>query len=324
MNYVILLLVILSLIELIPFTLASVFGINYGASNIGKIHQYLNAKIMLAYISWLAFDIMILLLIFRLWRSANAKALKVAITLCILALVYSLVYPILQIANLVLYFTSHNGPFIYGDEKVNRFPHSAVLEHHCSTIQNEFSTNYKGVNCIHDNIPGFQISTPDGEDKCWRTIVLKRQGEILETARKSFPQTCKLINDSSIHNAIFSILDANVNIPPHTGYYKGYLRYHLGIEIPKVNGKSPFITCGGQTYHWKNCEGVLFDDMYLHYVENNTNKRRVVLYLDVLRNDVPRVLQPFYLLINKFIETHLILRKLIKVQHEAQKQVDVR
>jgi len=146
--------------------------------------------------------------------------------------------------------------------------------------------------------------------------MLKKQGSFTEDSIH-FPFLKSLLKDGMVHNAIFSILDANVNIPPHIGYYKGYLRYHLGVMIPDKTEKTPFITCGGQTYHWKNCEGVLFDDMYMHYVENPTNERRVVLYLDVSRKDIPMILQPLYHLTNFYINTHLVLKKLVKIQHTA-------
>ena len=114
---------------------------------------------------------------------------------------------------------------------------------------------------------------------------------------------------------MFSILDPDVNIPPHYGYYKGYLRYHLGIIIPQEEGKSPFIVCGGEKYYWKNGEGVMFDDMYLHYVENPTSKMRVVLFIDVLRKNVPKCIVPLYNFFNSYIENHIMIKKLVQVQH---------
>jgi beta-hydroxylase len=143
---------------------------------------------------------------------------------------------------------------------------------------------------VHRTVKGFQISI--GDDLCWRTLVLKKQNKLVN--EKLFPQTSSLLDDPLIHNAMFSILYANVNIPPHTGYYKGYLRYHLGIIIPKDEEQRPFIICGDQKYYWNEGEGVLFDDMYLHYVENPTKYQRVVLYIDVLRTNVPEIIQPIY------------------------------
>lgn len=61
----------------------------------------------------------------------------------------------------------------------------------------------------------------------------------------------------------------------------------MGVIIPnnnsdKIDDKA-YIVCGGQKYIWKENKGIVFDDMYLHYVKNPTNQRRVVLYLDIKR-----------------------------------------
>ena len=140
---------------------------------------------------------------------------------------------------------------------------------------------------------------------------------------KQFPNTIKLIEDEQIHNAFFSILDPGVEIPPHVGYYKGYLRYHMGIEIPNNNtGRTDdkaYIVCGDEKYIWKEKEGIVFDDMYLHYVKNPTNQRRVVLYLDVKRKSE----NPIITFINNIgiylMENSILLKTFLKNQHNQNK-----
>ena len=36
-------------------------------------------------------------------------------------------------------------------------------------------------------------------------------------------------------------------------------------------------------YTWSEGKDILFDDTYIHHVENNTNEIRVVLFLDICR-----------------------------------------
>lgn len=313
-------LVILSLVEFIPLLAAVLFNYNYGASQLGIFHQYLNEKIRLAYISWFAFDILMIMTIVFIIRSSMHVVSKVILVCTILLFMYICMYSFLHIANTIFACVFRNPPFI--QDRYAKFPYARVLEDNCKIIRNEFSRRYEQSDCIDKSIPGFQISTGT-PDKCWRTVILKKQGHIDEYAMKKYPETTKLLDDPSIHNAIFSILDGNVSIPPHTGYYKGYLRYHLGVEIPEENGRSASIMCGGDEYKWKNCEGVLFDDMYIHSVTNPTSKRRVVLYLDVIRNDVPRFLKPVYDFTNWYIETHPIVRHLVKLQHTHQKNKEL-
>ena len=51
--------------------------------------------------------------------------------------------------------------------------------------------------------------------------------------------------------------------------------------------KNHIIVCGGEKYIWHEGEGVMFDDMNVHHVKNPTNYRRAVLFIDVMRNDLP-------------------------------------
>lgn len=299
----------LSSLELVPFVMSYILNINYGASTIGKIHQDLNAKYNLAYVSWFSFDILIIYYIYILYKSKIKN--KYLIIIIILILTYLAVYPFLQIGNAILSLTFKNGPFIKNYKKDYDF--LDTIEKNYGIIKKEFLENNISSTCLHDDIVGFQISTGN-KDNCWRSIILKKTGKLINSIK--FPFVSKLLDNPLIHNAMFSILDGGVNIPPHTGYYKGYLRYHLGIEVPTENGISPFIVCGDEKYSWKNGEGVLFDDMFLHYVENPTSKSRIVLYLDILRIDIPFVVQPIYNIFNKYIETHPTVSTLVQNSHQ--------
>jgi aspartyl/asparaginyl beta-hydroxylase (cupin superfamily) len=102
------------------------------------------------------------------------------------------------------------------------------------------------------------------------------------------------------------VLDPHQYITPHWGYYRGFVRYHLGVLIPndnaggecflRVNGdpaanESRDVTRieAGEVYRWKNGEGIAFDDNYLHDAANNSDQVRVVLWIDLRRK------LPFYL-----------------------------
>jgi len=82
--------------------------------------------------------------------------------------------------------------------------------------------------------------------------------------------------------AFFSILAPGKHLPPHRGPFKGVLRYHLGLIVPK-----PEVSCGirvaDETRHWKEGESLVFDDTYMHEAWNNTNRDRVVLFMDFVR-----------------------------------------
>jgi aspartyl/asparaginyl beta-hydroxylase (cupin superfamily) len=209
-----------------------------------------------------------------------------------------------------------NPPFLNNIDK--EFPYHKIIESKYENIKREF-INYDGnIECFRKSNPLLSnIDSIDVDnDYCWRTFYLKKLGKIINDEKTSFfPETLNIIKDDQIHNAFFSILDPYVEIKPHIGYYKGYLRYHLGLIIPNENGNKPYIICGGEKYEWNEGEGVLFDDMFLHYVNNMTSKKRVVLYLDVKRKNKNWLIHNIIKIGNYITENSFIIDMFIKNQH---------
>ena len=109
------------------------------------------------------------------------------------------------------------------------------------------------------------------------------------------PKTKALLErNPDIISAYLSILGPRKHLPPHRGPWAGLLRAHLGLIIPDI--KKCFIRVANKKYYWKNGEVVFFDDTYEHEAFNNTDKIRVVLFMDILRP----MKFPFNL-INKFL-----------------------
>jgi beta-hydroxylase len=288
-----------------------------------EILKYINFEIIIQYVSWFSYLILfIILLNINISQTQNIY-LKIFFTIIILFLIYLPVFPILNIINLLLIILLDNPPFFNNIDK--EFPINKSFENNYNIIKNEF-INYNG------NIECFRKSNPllDNIDKididnnfCWRTLYLKQLGKIINDDKtKLFPETLKLIDDEQIHNAFFSVLDPYVEIKPHIGYYKGYLRYHLGVIIPEENGNKPYIICGGQKREWIEGKGLLFDDMFLHYVNNNTNKKRVVLYLDIKRKNINWFTDFIIKNSNYLTENSIIINIFLKNQH-LQDKLDI-
>jgi aspartate beta-hydroxylase len=310
MTIIVAILLTLACLELVPLVATAAGVNNYGATRVGRVHQWLNAKLHLGTLSWWAFDVLLFVTLAYTWSSRDLDVLtKSFVTCALLWIAYACVY------NTIMTLYYWRDPPIFAPEEIaDRFPAHNRLVHHCDKVRDEFHRNDVGP-CVHDIVSGFQISVPR-DQRCWRAIVLKKQGRFVPGAREKYPTTCSLVADSNVHTAMFSILDAGVSIPPHFGYYKGYLRYHLGIEIPRGPGR-PYIVCGGQKYTWKNCDGVLFDDMFLHDVVNESPHRRVVLYLDVLRHASDSFwLTSLHRVASAYIETHPVLKRIVDVQHK--------
>jgi beta-hydroxylase len=212
-----------------------------------------------------------------------------------------------------------NPPFIRDISA--EFPEHKAFEQNYKKITDEYNqyiAKNPAIDCFRNNNPLLrEIDTIDKEkDYCWRTLYLKKGGHMIPETVSAFPLTAKLLANDQIDNAFFSILDPHVEIKPHTGYYKGYLRYHVGLIIPEEGGQRPYIVCGGERYEWTEGKGVLFDDMYLHYVNNPTSKPRVILYLDIKRRGMPYFLQGVTDFGNYLIENSVILQFFVKNQHQ--------
>jgi beta-hydroxylase len=203
-------------------------------------------------------------------------------------MIYLPLMPILNVINVILLLSLNNPPFI--QNITDEFELNTVLEENYKEIRNEYIkyNDKKKIDCFRYNNPLLSnIDTIDlKNDYCWRMLYLKKAGVIVKDIIPYFPKTIEFIKDDRIHNAFFSILDPYVEIKPHTGPYKGYLRYHLGIIVPEENGKKPYIICGNERYQWLEGKGVVFDDMFIHYVNNPTSQKRVVLFFDIKRKNL--------------------------------------
>jgi aspartate beta-hydroxylase len=143
------------------------------------------------------------------------------------------------------------------------------------------------------NPPAKEISTSTQGN--WKVFMLELLGRRPQRNRSRCPQTCEaLARVPGVLQAFFSVLEPGKSVPLHDGPYVGYLRYHLGVRVPKVD--PPLIRVAGREYVWKEGEGVLFDDSWPHEVVNHSREARVVLIVDVAR---PLPLVPR--LVNKFV-----------------------
>jgi len=133
----------------------------------------------------------------------------------------------------------------------------------------------------HDVDPGeraISATTP----KRWNVFLLEIMGHRPAQNRASCPATCAALEKVPNRiQAFFSILEPGKSVPEHEGPYLGYLRYHLGVRVPRRN--PPKLVVNAQDYVWKEGEAVLFDDSWPHSVINSSDELRAVLIVDVRR-----------------------------------------
>ena len=156
---------------------------------------------------------------------------------------------------------------------------SLIIKLHFKIIQDEVKKLYKCFKTI-DNDLFFQGLSQKRYD--WTRLYLKWFDKIDPMGEQLCPQTTHLMKKMpNIKIAMISVLKPGAKILPHKGPYKGCIRLHMGLLTP--NSDECFISLNGQRYSWRDGEVILLDDSYEHYVENNTDKYRVILFCDILR-----------------------------------------
>jgi len=164
-----------------------------------------------------------------------------------------------------------------------RFPWIAKVEANWTTIRDELE------NVLEDReaLPNFQDISKDQieitDDDDWKTFFLYGFGFKAKLGVEMCPRTAALMERiPGMKTAMFSILSPRKHILDHRGPYKGVLRYHLGLIVPKEK-EACRIRVGKDIRHWEEGKSMIFDDTYNHEVWNDTDETRVVLFVDVLR-----------------------------------------
>lgn len=171
-------------------------------------------------------------------------------------------------------------------EIAKTYPALTAVTENFAVIKQEFSAAMSArphLPRYHDVDPGeHEISNIVDPDKNWNVFMLTLLGHKPSENRKLCPQTCAILDKiPNMIQAFFSILDPGKSIPLHNGPYLGYLRYHLGLQVPKDN--PPQIRVNNQPYTWQEGQAVMFDDSWPHEVINTSSEPRAVLIIDVLR-----------------------------------------
>jgi ornithine lipid ester-linked acyl 2-hydroxylase len=175
---------------------------------------------------------------------------------------------------------------LVGDEQffpLERFPWVKHVEEHWEVIREEL----EGVLQDREALPNFQDISKDQieitDDDRWKTFFLYGYGFEAELGVQMCPRTAALMREiPGMTTAMLSILSPRKHILDHRGPYKGVLRYHLGLIVPREEEQCR-IRVGDEVRHWEQGKSMVFDDTFNHEVWNDTDETRVVLFVDVLR-----------------------------------------
>jgi len=166
---------------------------------------------------------------------------------------------------------------------LERFPWVAHVERNWTVIREELERVLED----REALPNFQDISKDQieitDDDRWKTYFLYGYGFEAKLGVEMCPRTAALMREiPGMTTAMFSILSPRKHILDHRGPYKGVLRYHLGLIVPR-DAESCRIRVGEDFRHWREGRSMIFDDTFNHEVWNDTDETRVVLFVDVLR-----------------------------------------
>lgn len=193
------------------------------------------------------------------------------------------------------------------------YPQLRILDRGFESIQREAKnllSEKQAIPRYHDLDKMQTKISAGGEDhQNWKVFYLYAMGERPEANRASCPRTAALLDQvPGVFQAFFSILEGGKSVPAHEGPYRGYLRYHLGLIVPRDN--PPSIRIKDRVHTWQEGKSILFDDSWDHEVYNKSKEDRVVLIVDI-RRPMPFPLNAINLIVERFIQV-LYGKKILK------------
>ena len=150
----------------------------------------------------------------------------------------------------------------------------------------------------------------------WKRFYLKWYGDFFPSAMDLCPKTVELVKSiPSVNAALFTLMPGKSKLGEHRDPFAGSIRYHLGLMTP--NSDECRIYIAGTPYSWRDGQAILFDETYIHSVNNDTDQDRIILFCDVTRP----LRTPIARAINRFVINHIV--KITATQNTADEKVGV-
>jgi len=203
-----------------------------------------------------------------------------------------------------LYTGGRSRPVFFSAEEVN--PALRAFDRHYEDIRRELEAvlaDRESIPRYHDLDPlQTEISASREPGKRWQVFMFDCMGVRSERNCARCPVTASLVGAvPDLFQAFFSILEGGKPIPAHEGIYRGYLRYHLGLKVPRE--RPPRIRVKDRFHEWREGESIVFDDSWEHQVYNEADDIRVVLIVDVLR-PLPALPRALNRLVRAYLRLH--------------------
>ena len=155
----------------------------------------------------------------------------------------------------------------------------------------EFQDNFLAIDkelhnyLKNNNLESYFNTSMVNNQEVWKTFSLISWDIEFFKRKKEFPVLMSIVAKyPEILSVSFNQLEENGKIQPHCGDTNGIYRCHFGIEIP-----DELPNCGfrvrDEFRSWKKVEWLIFMDAYNHEAFNLSQKKRIILVIDVLRDE---------------------------------------
>lgn len=119
--------------------------------------------------------------------------------------------------------------------------------------------------------------------RAWRAKALMFWGWPMPAHIAACPRTMQLLDQiPGLVGASLSVLEGGANINPHQGDTNATIRVHLPLSVPAGLPDCGF-QVGSEARPWIEGRAMLFLDARTHFAWNQTDTRRDVLIVDILR-----------------------------------------
>jgi beta-hydroxylase len=116
----------------------------------------------------------------------------------------------------------------------------------------------------------------------WKRFYVQWYDKILPSAERLRPRSVEILKQvPGIKGAMFAMLESGGTLNEHRDPYARSLRYHLGLSTPIDDRCRIYVD--GTAQSWRDGEGLLFDETYIHRAVNETSQHRLILFCDVTR-----------------------------------------
>jgi aspartate beta-hydroxylase len=193
------------------------------------------------------------------------------------------------------------------------FPHAPLFVAQWQEIRDEAlaaAASLSDIPRFHDIMPQqADISANDGKD--WRMLILKAYNVAMPDNLNRFPAVARLLAQSpEVVSCVVSFLAPGKHIPVHRGPFRGILRFHLMLSMPRDETGQPACVMEVDSVPYRLAAGdsLLWDDTYPHEVWNRSADVRIALLLDVWRPDMAWHLRALSWLVLRVVQAGLRMK----------------